>query len=108
MNSKLDPIFNKEEIKFSRLALDQLKEQDLKVLFETLMTEPPLRTIADINALIKILLSVPVPSPRYNPSKNYATTPSFTTYAAPCSSPSSKKKHSSTNAKKKQKVYTSS
>ena len=58
MNSKLDPIFSKEEMRFSRLTLDHLKEQDLRVLFETLMTEPDNRTIADVNGLIKIMLSV--------------------------------------------------
>ncbi len=58
MNSKLDPIFSNEEMRFSRLTLDHLKEQDLRVLFETLMTEPDNRTIADVNGLIKIMLSV--------------------------------------------------
>jgi hypothetical protein len=58
MNSKLDPIFSNEEMRFSRLTLDHLKDQDLRVLFETLMTEPENRTIADVNGLIKIMLSV--------------------------------------------------
>ena len=58
MNHYPDPIFSPEETRFSRLALDQLKEQDLRVLFETLMTEPSHRTIADVNGLTKIILGV--------------------------------------------------
>ena len=33
-----DPIFGDEEMRFSRMGVDQLKENDLRVLFETLMT----------------------------------------------------------------------
>lgn len=53
-----DLIFSNEEIRFNRLALDQLKKHDLRILFETLMSEPKHRTVADINMLIKIMLAV--------------------------------------------------
>ena len=33
MKNNIDPIFSFEETRFNRLTLDQLKEQDLKILF---------------------------------------------------------------------------
>jgi predicted metallopeptidase len=54
----LEPIFSEEEIKFNRLNLDYIKKNDLRLVFEILMSEPEKRTVADINALARIFLNV--------------------------------------------------
>ena len=53
-----DPIFGDEEMRFSRMGVDQLKENDLRVLFETLMTQPQYRTMGDVNTLMRIMCNV--------------------------------------------------
>lgn len=85
MNIKLDPIFSEEETRFSRPALDHLKEHDLRSLFETLMTQPSYRTIADINTLIKIITNVPPCPLSSSPSRSYAVRLWSTTSARACS-----------------------
>jgi hypothetical protein len=65
-----DLIFSNQEIRFNRLALDQLKKHDLHILFETLMSEPKYRTVADINTIIKIMLAVIAHLLSLHPSKN--------------------------------------
>jgi len=47
-----------EIISFSNLAIDKIKKNDLKQIFEILMILPSNRTIADLNTLTKIVLNV--------------------------------------------------
>ena len=47
-----------EIISFSNLAIDKIKKNDLKQIFEILMILPGNRTIADLNTLTKIVLNV--------------------------------------------------
>jgi hypothetical protein len=53
-----EQIFCQEELKFNRLNLDYIKKNDLRSVFEILMSEPENRTIADVNSLVKIFLNV--------------------------------------------------
>lgn len=85
MNLKLDPIFSQEETRFSRSTLDHLKEHDLRTLFETLITQPSYRTIADVNTLIKIITNVPSLPLSSSPSRNYAVPQWSTTSVRACS-----------------------
>lgn len=55
-----EQIFCQEELKFNRLNLDYIKKNDLRSVFEILMSEPENRTIADVNSLVKIFLNVPL------------------------------------------------
>ena len=47
-----------EILSFSKLAIDKIKKNDLKQIFEILMILPANRTIADLNTLTKIVLNV--------------------------------------------------
>ena len=49
-----------EILSFSKLAIDKIKKNDLKQIFEILMILPANRTIADLNTLTKIVLNVSI------------------------------------------------
>lgn len=54
----MEGVFSDEEVRFNRLNLDYIKKNDLRLVFEILMSEPEKRTVADLNTLARILLSV--------------------------------------------------
>lgn len=59
-----------EILSFSKLAIDKIKKNDLKQIFEILMILPANRTIADLNTLTKIVLNVSIffNNDRFSPS----------------------------------------